>query len=85
MAINPVLNVSLKLVLLMTWRKMKVSSDKIYLSPAEQVFLMRMLETDNPVDAVEKLATLMVEEGADPTEISQFIKRIMKTYSKKFG
>lgn len=62
-----------------------MSSDKIYLSPAEQVFLMRMLETDNPVDAVEKLATLMVEEGADPTEISQFIKRIMKTYSKKFG
>ncbi|HWY35731.1 MAG TPA: hypothetical protein VNX68_13885 [Nitrosopumilaceae archaeon] len=54
-----------------------MSNDKIYLSRAEQIFLIEMLEISNPQEAAEKFALLMVEERADPTQLQQYIKKIM--------
>lgn len=60
-----------------------MSSDKIYLSREEQLFLMEMLELNSPTDAAEKFAYLMVEEKADPTKLQEYIKKIMKRMEKK--
>jgi hypothetical protein len=54
------------------------SDGKIFLNKEEQIFLMEMLEVDNPAEAVEKFSTIMVEERADPTELQKFIKKIME-------
>jgi hypothetical protein len=58
-------------------------SERICLNKEEQVFLMEMLEMNNPVDACEKFAMLMVDEKADPTELQQYLKKIMKKMEKK--
>ena len=55
-----------------------MSSDRIYLNKEEQIFLMEMLELEDPVSAAEKFAILMVEERADPTELQKYLKKIMK-------
>ena len=55
-----------------------MSSDRIYLTREEQIFLMEMLELDDPMKAVEKFATIMTSEKADPTELQKFLKKIMK-------
>ena len=60
-----------------------MSSDKIYLSREEQLYLMEMLELESPIDAVEKFALLMVEEKADPTLLRDYIKKIMKNKLEK--
>ena len=51
--------------------------ERIVLSREEQLFLMEMLETDDPMEAVEKFATIMTEEKADPTQLQKYIKKIM--------
>lgn len=55
-----------------------MSGDRIRLSREEQVFLMKMIETDDPMMAVEKFAILMVEERVDPSDLEIYIKKIMK-------
>ena len=62
-----------------------MNSSKIYLSREEQVFLMEMLEKDDPIVATEKFAELMVEQGASPLEIERYLKRIMMEFDKKYG
>ena len=53
-------------------------SEKIYLNKEEQIFLMEMLEFDNPEEAVGKFIELMVKEKADPGDIRNYIRKIMK-------
>jgi len=60
-----------------------VSSERIYLSPEEQLFLMEMFEISDPVTACEQFALLMVEEKADPIELSAYIKKVMKKWKKR--
>ena len=55
-----------------------MSSEKIFLNVEEQVYLMHMMETDNPTDAVEKFALLMIAERANPTDLLKYLKKIMK-------
>ncbi len=55
-----------------------MSGDRIRLSREEQVFLMKMIETDDPMMAVEKFAILMAEEWVDPSDLEIYIKKIMK-------
>ncbi len=55
-----------------------MSSDKIYLTREEQVFLMEMLEIKDPIQAAEKFAYIMSEERADPTELQKYVRKIMK-------
>jgi len=57
-----------------------VSSDKIYLSKEEQLFLMEMLEIKDPVEAAEELAYIMVEEKTDPTNLQKVIRKAMKAW-----
>ena len=59
-----------------------MSSDKIYLSREEQAFLMDMLEINNPTDACEKFATLLVEERANPADLKKYLIKIMKKMKK---
>lgn len=59
-----------------------MSSDKIYLTREEQLYLMEMLEVNNPVDAAEKFAVMMAKEGADPMELQAYLKKIMKKKAK---
>ncbi len=62
-----------------------MNSGRIYLSREEQIFLMEMLEINDPIDATEKFAEIMVEQGADPVELQKYLKKIMNTFDKKFG
>jgi hypothetical protein len=55
-----------------------MSSEKIYLTKEEQIYLMEMLEVKDPIQAVEKFASLMIEERADPTELKKYLKQIMR-------
>lgn len=59
-----------------------MSSDKIYLSREEQLFLMEMFEVKNPTEAAEKFALLMVDERADPLDLTDYLKKIMKKMEK---
>lgn len=54
-----------------------MSSEKVYLSKDEQIFLMEMLEIEDIYFAVEKFAQIMTDERADPTELQEYIKKIM--------
>ena len=60
-------------------------SDKIFLSPEEQSFLMHMFETSSPIKAAEDFAYLMALEKADPMDLQQYLKIVMKKYDEKFG
>jgi hypothetical protein len=55
-----------------------MSGEKIFLSREEQAFLMEMTDTKSPSDAVEKFAILMVEERVDPSDLEDYLKKIMK-------
>lgn len=59
-------------------KAMKMSADRIYLTVAEQTFLMEMFEVDDPSVAVDKFAALMSEERADPQELHKYLKKIIK-------
>lgn len=61
------------------------SDSRVYLSVEEQLFLIEWLEIDDPVQAVERFAVLMVKEKADPTELSDYIKKIMAKVEKMAG
>lgn len=64
-------------------KKQKMNSDsKIYLSREEQTFLMDYLELNDPMQAVEKFAELLVAERADPGKLEQYVKKIMKKAQK---
>jgi hypothetical protein len=58
-------------------------SDKISLTKTQLVFLMEMLEETNQEKAVEKFATIMIEERVDPIDISEVIDKIMAKMVKK--
>jgi hypothetical protein len=53
-------------------------NDRIYLSREEQTFLMEMLEIQDPVEAVDRFAYLIVLEKADPTKLHDYLKKIMR-------
>jgi hypothetical protein len=55
-----------------------VSSDKIYLNREQQIFLTEMFEINDPSLAAEKFAIMMVEERANPGDLLEYIKKIMK-------
>lgn len=57
-------------------------NDRIYLSREEQAFLVEMLEMENPTDAAERFAVLMVDEKADPSKLTQYLKKIMANPEK---
>jgi hypothetical protein len=78
MEVSHVWNVLLKLPM----RNRMMSSDKIYLSKEEQIFLMEMLELQNPVQAAEKYALLMVEEKADPLQLQKYLRKTIANFHK---
>lgn len=53
-------------------------SERIKLNRSEQIFLMEMLDTNEPMDAVEQFAALMVLEFVNPAELEKYVKAIMK-------
>lgn len=57
-----------------------MSSDNIYLNKEEQKFLMDMLELDDPMQAAEKYAFILVDERADPTELQKYLKKTMRAW-----
>ena len=57
-----------------------MSSDKIYLTREEQIFLMEMLGVKDPIQAAEKFAVFMIEERADPQDLQKYVKKIIKNY-----
>ena len=58
------------------------SDSRIYLSIEEQVFIMEWLEIDDPIQAVERFAVLMVKEKADPGELKDYLKKVMAKVEK---
>ena len=58
-------------------------SDKIYLSRSEQKYLMEMLEINDPTQAAEKFAYMLVEEKADPSKLQEYVKKIMNKKNDK--
>ena len=62
-----------------------MSSDRIYLSKEEQIFLTEMLEIDDLNRAAEVYALMMVDRGADPKDLQLYLKKTMKAYFKEFG
>jgi hypothetical protein len=63
-------------------KRPKMSDGKIYLNREEQEFLIEMLEIDDPIDAVEKFAFILVDERADPNKLQDYVKKIMKNRKK---
>lgn len=59
-----------------------MSSEKIYLSKEEQIFLMEMLEIKNPVEAAEKYALMMVEEKTDPIQLQKYLRKTIANFHK---
>lgn len=60
-----------------------MNDGKIYLNREEQEFLIEMLEIEDPIDAVEKFAFILVDEKADPNKLQDYVKKIMKNIGKK--
>jgi hypothetical protein len=54
-----------------------MSSERIYLTPEEQHFLMEMLEIKDVTQAAERFATIMTEERADPTQMKKYIQKML--------
>ena len=54
-----------------------MSSEKVYLTKEEQIYLMEMFEVDNPTDAAENFVRLMVEVGVDPVELKSYLRKVM--------
>lgn len=57
-----------------------MSSDKLYFSREEQLFLMEMLEKSTAKEAVETFAQILTEEKADPSKLKEYLKKIMQKY-----
>lgn len=57
-----------------------MSSDntKVYLTHAEQVYLMEMLEIGDPEEAVKYFADILMSERADVGKLPEYLKKIMK-------
>lgn len=55
-----------------------MSSDRVYLTKEEQEFLTERLDIDDPQDATDKFASLMLIEGADPVKLKEYLVAIMK-------
>jgi len=55
-----------------------VSSDRVYLTREEQIYLMEMFETDNVEKAAEKFIEMMISEGANPNDFNKYLKKIMR-------
>ena len=59
-------------------------SERIYLTKQMQIFLMDWMECDNPSTAAEEFAQLMILEGANPVDLTEYVKKIMSgKYDKK--
>ncbi len=59
------------------------SDGKVYLTREEQIFLMEMLEVDDPSKAIEEFAMLLRDEKADPSKLEDYIKKILKNMKAK--
>ena len=55
-----------------------MSADKVYLTAEEQIYLMEMLELNDPTKAAEKFVELLVLERANPQDLKKYLKKIMK-------
>lgn len=55
-----------------------MSSDRVYLTREEQIFLMEMFETDNIERAAERFIELMISEGANPNDFNKYLKKIVR-------
>lgn len=55
-----------------------MSSDRVYLSREEQIFLMEIFETDNIEKAAERFIELMVLERANPEDFNKYLKKIVR-------
>lgn len=55
-----------------------MSAAKIYLTTEEQIYLMEMLELNDPRDAAEKFVKILIEERVDPQQMNKFLKAIIK-------
>ena len=60
-----------------------MNDGKIYLSREEQEYLIYMLEIENPIDAVDRFAFILVDERADPNKLQEYVKKIMANRGKK--
>jgi hypothetical protein len=82
MAQSPVCNAFKKK--LKTWKLRTImnSDSRVYLSVEEQVFLMEWLEINDPIQAVERFAVLMVKEKVDPTQLQDYLKKVMAKVEK---
>ena len=60
-----------------------MSSEKIYLTKEEQIFLIEMLEIKDPGKAAERFAQLMILEKADPADLNEYIRKVMKRVNEK--
>ena len=58
------------------------SESRLYLSVEEQLFLIEWLEIDDPVQAVERFAVLMIKEKADPAQLQDYLKKVMAKVEK---
>lgn len=55
-----------------------MSSDRVYLTREEQIYLMEMLEIDNIERAAERFIELMISEGANPNDFNKYLKKVMR-------
>lgn len=56
----------------------KKSGGQFKLSKAQVEFVKNLTGINHPLQAVQKLAEIMVSEGADPGNMSYFIDRMMQ-------
>lgn len=54
-----------------------MSSEKLFLTQEEQIFLMEMYEINDPVLAAEKFALEMIDQKVDPRELQKYLRKIM--------
>lgn len=55
-----------------------MSAGKVYFTKEEQLFLIYILEMEDPMAAAEKFISIMVEEKAKPEDSQMFLRKIMK-------
>lgn len=59
------------------------NDSKIYFNREEQVFLMEMFETDDPVVGAESFARCLIKEGVDVIDLKDYLRKVMKAWSKQ--
>jgi hypothetical protein len=58
-------------------------SDKIKLTQKQVQFLVEMTEIPDPEEAVDRFASIMIEERINPIDIVLVVDRLIKALDKK--